>query len=244
MKRVLASYSLILTLMLVFLLTFVPSAISPQIEKVVFVDYYRRSHTGGDSSGDPSPCNVTSDRSSKIAGGIRWTSFPVLYYINASNSGIDPADAKAAVVNAFNTWDAEEHPAGDFFAEAASATEANIVVRWEFIDGEGGVLAQAAISFNPRFKEIVSAEITFDSGDAWRVLTTLACDEQDLEGDTLVFDIENVAAHEIGHAIGFDHVNDMGSIYNTMYTYVLWEGETHKRTLGDGEKKGLEELYG
>ena len=29
-----------------------------------------------------------------------------------------------------------------------------------------------------------------------------------------------------------------------MYTYVIFDGETHKKTLGDGEKACIESLYG
>jgi hypothetical protein len=61
------------------------------------------------------------------------------------------------------------------------------------MDGVGGALASTSITYNVATKAIVSVKITFDGGDAWRVLGT--CSKQDVAG-VLAFDIEDVAAAE------------------------------------------------
>jgi len=235
-----------------------PVSGAPDIDVIIFVDYYRPTHTGP-TAPDPAPCRDS--ESFKTIRGVKWTEFPVTYKIDPSGSGDVDGDgspgtandlnlARQAVVNAFNTWDAEEHGGVDtngdgvkeFFKEAAAGETAKISVLWAFIDGVGGALASTSITYNVATKAIVSVKITFDSGDAWRVLGTLTCSKQDVPG-VLAFDIEDVAAHEIGHAIGLDHTQRLGDTYLTMYPYVLFEGETHKRTLGTGDRLGLAKLY-
>lgn len=117
-------------------------------------------------------------------------------------------------------------------------------VSWQSIDGVGGTLAFASISYSPPSKRILSVQIVFDSDDNWRVADTFDCDNVDGLPNVLEFDLRNVAVHEIGHAVGLDHVNGGGDVYNSMYTYILFELETHKSTLGDGDKTGIALLYG
>lgn len=61
-------------------------------------------------------------------------------------------------------------------------------------------------------------------------------------GDVAKMDFENIATHELGHAVG------MGDIYNsscssvTMYGYAT-EGETKKRDLAPADIEGVDKLY-
>ena len=53
------------------------------------------------------------------------------------------------------------------------------------------------------------------------------------------FDVQNIATHEIGHALNLGHVSDkLQSMYPTSFA-----GETLKRTLGNGDKLGVSNLY-
>jgi predicted Zn-dependent protease len=203
----------------------------PDLQKIIFVDYVGPVHKGpsGDACGDGTGKYTT------LFGGIGWKSFPVSYYIDSSNTnGVTPIAAKNAVVSAFNTWDNQEHPAGNFFTETNDQSSAKIKVRWQFIDGTGNVLAQTSLTYNSATKSIVSADIIFDNGDNWFISNALNCGSV---GSS--FDVEDVAAHEIGHAIGLGHVNDT---VQTMYRYAS-PGETLKRILGKGDLRGLDKIY-
>ncbi len=241
---------LILSITLVFTVLAIQSipAIAsgePEVKRVIFIDKFKPVHAGPGSSTDPADCDTTSSNYNTIGGGITWQHFPVTYNINAKNvNGVNEANAKAAVKSAFDTWDDQEHGGdsdGKFFKETKKRGQADIKVGWSFIDGPGGTLAYAITSYYPLSKEIVSVDIVFDSGDSWNTFSSLLCGSQ---GNGFEFDIEDVAAHEIGHGLGFAHVNAAADTKNTEYTFIIFVGETHKRSLAEGEQLGMQILYG
>jgi hypothetical protein len=61
--------------------------------------------------------------------------------------------------------------------------------------------------------------------------------------DPLSMDVQNIATHEIGHTFGMDHSSDdLLSSCLTMYP-TGFEGEITKRTLGEGDKDGIQARY-
>jgi hypothetical protein len=207
----------------------------PELEIKTFIDYKRSppqaQHQGrsGDICGDGST-------SYRTFGGIKWRSYPVLYHVDTSGvSRIDPSTAKRAVVAAFNEIDREEHPPGRFFSQVAGASNADIKVRWGYLDGSGNAIAETTFWYDISTGTIEYAEIVFDRSERWNVLSGLRCSGR--AGSP--FDIQNIAVHEIGHAIGLDHVSD---IRLTMYPSSA-PGETLKRSLGIGDQRGIDRLY-
>ncbi len=220
----------------------VDGAGDPEIKKIIFIDKYRPIHAPTPGANDPVPCSNTSDNFKTIAGGIKWKKFPVKYYIDSSGvSGVTPAAAKQAVRDSFDVWDNEEHGGkkGSLFKQTTNPSEAKITVIWSPIDGSGGTLGDAGIIYKPQGKEIISVQIRYDSQDSWNIFNTIVCGNQ----GGGAFDIGDVGVHEIGHALGFDHVGTPVDLFNTEYPFIIYLGETHKVTLGAGEKIGLEFLY-
>lgn len=108
----------------------------------------------------------------------------------------------------------------------------NNTVAWASIDGDGNVLATASVCRNVATKEIAGFRIRIDTDESWEIGNVTGT----------AFDVENVASHEFGHVAGLDHDNQPRSGCLTMYNLAA-EGETQKRTLGLGDKLGMDVLY-
>lgn len=179
-------------------------------------------------------CGDGTSQYSYLVSGVKWRTFPVTYAIDATNSHIDVNAAKAAVRKAFATYDALNNPAGTFFQETSSYSAAKIKVTWKYIDGPFNRLGYTTFSYRTDTKALTSAAVTFDSGDKYFISGTERCG-----ASGSLFDVQNIATHEIGHAINLGHVSDkLQSMYPTSFA-----GETLKRTLGNGDKLGETRLY-
>jgi hypothetical protein len=219
---------------------------APELKKLVFIDYGRPGkdppgrqqqqediHSG--ASGSTDPCGDGSSQYSLRQ--IKWNSFPVSYHVNsdAVTSGVDRSSARQAIVNALNTVDKENHPSVTFFTRTFDPTNAKIKVWWAAIDGSGGALARTTVWYNTATKVISKAEVVFDSGDKWFISTRSSC--AGIAGSP--FDIQNVAVHEVGHAVGLGHASDTKL---TMHGSAA-QGETLKRSLGIGDQRGIDAIY-
>ena len=179
-------------------------------------------------------CGAGTTAYSYLASGVKWRTFPVTFAIDAANSHIDINAAKTAVRKAFAAIDALNQPAGLFFQEISNYAAAKIKFTWKYIDGPFRQLGYTTISYRTDTKALTSATVTLDSGDKYFVSPTERCG-----GSGSLFDIQNIATHEIGHAINLGHVSDR---LQSMYPSSL-AGETLKRTLGNGDIKGISNLY-
>ncbi len=156
------------------------------------------------------------------------------FAIDATNSHIDINAAKTAVRKAFGAIDALNQPAGIFFQETSNYAAAKIKFTWKYIDGLYNKLGYTTFSYRTDTKALTSATVTLDSGDKYFISPTERCG-----GSGSLFDIQNIATHEIGHAINLGHVSDK---LQSMYPSSL-AGETLKRTLGNGDIRGISNLY-
>ncbi|MBI4053829.1 MAG: matrixin family metalloprotease [Candidatus Doudnabacteria bacterium] len=202
---------------------------APQIEFVeeVFVDYKTPTHAG------PGPHPTTeSDDFSLTMGGISWIVSTTTKYkieggepVSGANTALEAAEA---------TWDGFVNPANFVRNDADPSPNpcgGSNRIEWGLIDGVGNALAFASVCRNVVTKEIVGFRMKLDTSETWSTNTPAS----DL-------DVENVASHEWGHVAGLGHTNKPASGCLTMYNFAD-DGETQKRTLGLGDKLGMDTFY-
>jgi hypothetical protein len=193
----------------------------------IFIDYTDDTHAG------PGPHPTTeSDRFRLIQGGIRWFSDSAVKYKISGTE--DVTGGNTAIESAVSTIDGfvttREFTRDDSSPSSNPCGGVNEVV-WTSIDGPGEVLATASVCRNVATKEIGGFVVTIDTDETWST-----------SGESSKFDVENVVAHEFGHVAGLGHVNAPQDGCLTMYRFA-GTGETQKRTLGWGDKLGMDELY-
>ena len=107
-----------------------------------------------------------------------------------------------------------------YFADIGQENVIGVTIIWGFFGGR------------PSSRVLVEWDMVFDDADFdWSAI-----------GEAGKMDFENIATHELGHAVG------MGDLYNsecseqTMYGYASY-GETKKRDLNTGDIAGINKLY-
>jgi hypothetical protein len=96
----------------------------------------------------------------------------------------------------------------------------------------GSVVAATSVCFVVATKEIVGFTMIIDKDEPWSIGSTPS-----------TLDVQNTVTHEFGHAAWLGHVRAPQDACLTMYPFVAL-GEIQKRTLGLGDKLGMQKLYG
>ena len=138
-----------------------------------------------------------------------------------------PAAWSTSLAGGVNAWNQGGSPFR-FTTDANSANEITLAT----IAGASNILAQTRVEYMPSTNTIRRFTLTFSSAHQWS--TT---------GEASKFDVQGIAAHELGHALGLNHPSDASCNLNTMWASAA-AGETIKRTLEAGDKAGLVALYG
>ena len=160
-----------------------------------------------------------------------WTSAEA-WKVNVSNAEVSTmlSDIQAGI----GAWEAAS--GAEIFGSGSiddsvhanpSADGRNVV---EFGNAGGGGIVAVTYVWGSRRVAIYEWDMIF--GDSW---------EWSDGGSSTTFDFLSVAMHEIGHAAGLDHPASTCT-QETMYAYVDF-GQTHQRTLNDGDIAGINALY-
>lgn len=204
--------------------------------RVDLVHYARPSNPGRSNKKDPGYDLL----------GVKWLTTEG-YVINLASVPDELQNKLQDVTQAINvsadTWDVETNQV--LFGEAIYDTEGNAHYgeydeqnTLEFgTYPDANVIAVTSIWYNVRTKAITEYDILFNKADYnWSALSTNHCLADHM-------DLQNIATHEIGHAVG------LGDVYNPVYNYVTMFGysseeELIKRDLAPEDKLGLLKIYG
>ncbi len=107
-----------------------------------------------------------------------------------------------------------------FFADIDSPGAIGVTIVWGIFRGP------------PSARELVEWDMIYDDVDF----------DWSAAGEAGKMDFENIATHELGHAVGLGHPSDTCT-EETMYRFAV-KGETKKQTLEDGDIAGITKLYG
>lgn len=169
--------------------------------------------------------------------GYRWV-VPYGAQVDATNpSGLPASGVQAAFQAALDTWDdgtgAEIASAVTLGGSGAAAGTLDGVHQFGWKPLASGTIAVTTTWFAPTaLKPAIESDAAYNSNYAWR-----------LDGSAGGYDLQHIATHETGHTFGLKDLYDAADACLTMYGYGS-TGQTHARTLGDGDLAGLRVLYG
>ena len=185
--------------------------------------------------------STTSSCFAFLADGAKWKKLEP-WVVNPSNTqGINADYALSNVAADIQKW---EDVSVNILNGGSSTAEA-LIADTVSPDGSnevyfGGIDSPGAIAVTivwgifrgpPSQRELVEWDQIYDQVDfSWSTI-----------GEAGKMDFENVATHEIGHAVGMGHPPDECT-EETMYRYAGF-GETKKRTLEAGDITGVKKLY-
>ena len=238
----------ILALMIVLLLS--QSAMSlayalgpPVAEQAIFIHYAH-------AAAKPTP-PVKDSGSYKVFAHWLLDDQPVTYTINPSVSDMTPTDVVRIVQIAAEEWDDGECSgwlgvSRNLFEYVGASEKTYDDLAWTSgdLDGENtlvfgdyteaNVIAVTLIWYTRVTKQILEFDMVFDTTWKWG-----DADEESRQ----VMDLQNIATHELGHAVGLGDLYRPNTALETMYGYASYD-ETIKRDLYNGDKAGIISLYG
>lgn len=192
---------------------------------------------GGDSGGTGgSTCYAY------LANGAKWNNVED-WVVNPTNSeGLSDSFVFDNLVDDIQKWETESSAdilgSGSLTTDVLSADTSSPdnlnEVYFADIDSSGAIavtIVWGVFRGPPSQRGLVAWDMVFDDVDFdWSSI-----------GELDKMDFENIASHEIGHAVGMGHP-DGSCTEETMYAYAS-EGETKKRDLNSGDIAGIQKLY-
>jgi matrixin len=204
-------------------------AVDPdRLAQETFVDYAKPPNTGGGLT-----VTTESGDFKLFYGGARWFSGGQVDYTIEGSQPISQANsavaAGVATIDGFVT--ARSFALKNTTTQTNPCTGLPNTIEWVSIDGPGNILGSTSFCYYLGTKEIIGFTVKLDKDEPWAIGS--------VQG---TFDVQNIATHEFGHVAGLAHVSAPKDVCLTMYPYADY-GETQKRTLGLGDKLGMQKLY-
>lgn len=204
--------------------------------------HHKEGHDKGGTGNGGGPTPTTSTCYSLLAKDAKWKSKEP-WILNPDNSeGLTGVFLLSNLSADIQKW--EDESGSDIFGDG-SLTGANLVADTVTPDGQNEIyFADIA---DPNAIAVTITWGIFSGKPSDRVLVEWDQVYDDFtfdwanDGDPTKMDFENIATHEVGHAMGLSHP-DNSCIEETMYAFAS-DGETKKRTLEAGDITGINKLY-
>lgn len=219
------------------------------VQGYLFIHYkdgytHKPGHEGGSTIG-ASSCY------SYLAQGAKWKGTVEGWLMNPANSrGLDPFTVFAVESAGIGKWeDAADGFVGngigvDILGNGLMATttltadtqapDGNNEAYFADVSSPGAIavtIVWGIFSGPPSQRKLVEWDMVFDDLDF----------DWSLAGESAKMDFDNIATHELGHAVGMGHPSD-SCTEETMYRFADF-GETKKRDLYTGDIAGINKLY-
>jgi len=203
------------------------------LERIDFIHYAKPTGSPGKPAKSPTCYKLM---------GVSWKSLPVSYVINPTNGdGLTESFVDTAMTTGAETWDDQtskelfsDSDAIDYNARYGIQDFKNVITfGTEDADGNElpeNVIAVTSVWWSPRGRQIVEFDMVFNDKWSWGNAGTF-------------MDVQNIATHEMGHAVGLADLYTTTCSAVTMFGYSD-EGETSKRTLEQPDIIGLQQMYG
>jgi hypothetical protein len=165
----------------------------------------------------------------------KWSTNPVVMYLNPNNADVSQDAAEAAIQVAMNVWNTQGGTAfrfayGGRTSETSTGNDGRSVIMFRNTTDGGGALASTYTWTTNN--SLVDADIVVWDGSYKFFTGTSGC-----SGGVY---IEDVASHELGHALGLSHSDQLDA---TMYPSMGWCSQEW-RTLSADDIAGIQSLYG
>jgi Matrixin len=217
---------------------------SRSYQERVFKDVGKRFHGGP----PPHTASAFATDFRVLPGKPAWDVTPpptVQYTLSTSGCATNPSSVCGGAATAINAGLDAWQLSGVTFTQNNATTQDNPCspggddpnsVSFAQIDGAGGT---AAVTFTchtrgPKPNLIVGFDIVLDQAETW---------DTNPAGTPGKLDIQHTATHEAGHVIGLDHVSAPRAARLTMFPFIAAD-DTGYRTLGCGDRLGVNALYG